>query len=63
MPVVVALIAMLITPGFISRLTLILITLPCLFGLLTTRWRISVLRNRAFTPFCRWLAQFIQPWR
>jgi len=36
-------------------LTLLLIAPPCLFGLLTTRWRMSILKNRAYTPLHRWL--------
>jgi len=60
-PIVAALLAMLITPGFASSLTLALISLPSLFGLLTCVWRMSILKNRAFLPFHRWLARFIQP--
>ena len=30
----------------------------CPLGLVTTLWRISVLRNRRFTPLCRWLLRF-----
>jgi len=56
-PIVAALVAMLITPGFASSLTLALVTLPSLFGLLTCVWRMSILKNRAFLPFHRWLAQ------
>jgi len=62
-PIVAALVAMLITPGFASTLTLALVTLPSLFGLLTCVWRMSILKNRAFLPFHRWLAQLIQPRR
>jgi len=61
-PVAVALLSACFTPGMISCLTLILIAPPCLFGLLTTRWRMSVLQTRAFKPLHRWLlARFIQP--
>ena len=38
-------------------IALCLISLPCLFGILTTLWRISLLRNRRFLPFGRWLLQ------
>ena len=31
---------------------------PCLLGIVTPLWRISVLRNRRFTPLCRWLLRF-----
>jgi hypothetical protein len=61
MPIVAALVAVLLTPGFASTLTLALVALPCLFGFLATRWRISILQNRAFLPFHRWLARLIQP--
>ena len=56
-PMLAALVALLITPGFASSLTLALVTLPSLFGLLTCVWRMSILKNRAFLPFHRWLAQ------
>ena len=61
LPVAVALASALLMPGLYSWLTLILIAPPCLFGLLTTRWRISILQTRAFTPLHRWLtARFIK---
>lgn len=41
-----------------SFLALACIAPPCLLGMVTTLWRISVLRNRRFTPLCRWLLQF-----
>ena len=41
-----------------SFLTLACIAPPCLLGIVTTLWRISVLRNRRFTPLCRWLLRF-----
>ena len=31
---------------------------PCLLGMVTTLWRISILRHRRFTPLCRWLLHF-----
>lgn len=31
---------------------------PCLLGMVTTLWRISILRHRRFTPLCRWLLRF-----
>ena len=31
---------------------------PCLLGMVTTLWRISILRNHRFTPLCRWLLRF-----
>ena len=41
-------------PGVISALRLP----PCLLGMVTTLWRISILRHRRFTPLCRWLLRF-----
>jgi hypothetical protein len=55
LPMVLALATALLAPGLYSGLTLALIAPPCLFGLLTTRWRMSILHNRAFTPLHRWL--------
>ena len=60
-PVVAALVAVFLTPGFAAYLTLALIALPSLFGLLTNIWRMSILKNRAFLPFHRWLARLITP--
>ena len=31
---------------------------PCLLGMVTTLWRISILRHRRFLPLCRWLLGF-----
>ena len=31
---------------------------PCLLGMGTTLWRISILRHRRFLPLCRWLLGF-----
>ena len=41
-----------------SFLALACIAPPCLLGFVTSLWRISVLRNRRFTPLCRWLLRF-----
>ena len=55
-------------PGVVSALRLRLLVFlapalaciapPCLLGTVTTLWRISILRNRRFTPLCRWLLRF-----
>lgn len=42
----------------LSFLSLACIAPPCLIGVVTTLWRISILRNRRFTPLCRWLLCF-----
>ena len=61
LPIPLVLVSVWLTPGLYSCLTLILIAPPCLFGLLSTRWRISILKNRAFMPLFRWLtARFTQ---
>ena len=39
-------------------LTSALVAPPCLLGMVTTLWRISLLRHRRFTPLCRWLLHF-----
>ena len=31
---------------------------PCLLGMVTTLWRISILRHRRFLPLCRWVLGF-----
>ena len=45
----------------LSLLSLACIAPPCLLGMVTTLWRISILRNRRFTPLCRWLLRFRKP--
>ena len=47
--------------SLISLLSLACITPPCLLGVVTTLWRISILQNRHFTPLCRWLLRFRKP--
>ena len=42
----------------LSFLSLACIAPPCLLGMVTTLWRISILRHRRFTPLCRWLLHF-----
>ena len=54
-PVLAALLVTLLMPGLYGLLTLALIAPPCLFGLLITVWRISILKNKTFTPLHRWL--------
>ena len=38
-----------------SMLALALTHPPCLLGILSALWRISVLKNRRFIPFSRWM--------
>jgi hypothetical protein len=54
-PVLVCAIAGLSLRDFISCLALAFISLPCLFGILSTVWRIAVLKKRHFLPLSRWL--------
>lgn len=42
----------------LAFLLLACIAPPCLLGIITTLWRISILRHRRFTPLCRWLLWF-----
>lgn len=39
-----------------SCLALACVAPPCLFGIVTTAWRISILKNRRFLPLSRWIA-------
>ena len=42
----------------VSFLSLACIAPPCLLGMVTTLWRMSILRHRRFLPLCRWLLGF-----
>lgn len=59
---VIPLLVCLITAAWSQRpatwLALACVTPPCLLGMLTTLWRISILRHRRFTPLCRWVLRF-----
>jgi hypothetical protein len=55
-PSAVAAVVAVVSRSPVSVLTLALLTPPCLFGVVTTCWRIAVLKNRAFTPLLFWLA-------
>lgn len=54
-PVLVCLLAALLLQSIVSYLALAFIAPPCLFGIITTAWRISVLKNQCFLPLSRWL--------
>jgi hypothetical protein len=54
-PVSAASLAAVFSRSPLSLLTLALIAPPCLFGVVATRWRMSVLKKRAFVPLLRWL--------
>ena len=42
----------------VAYISLACIVPPCLLGMVTTLWRISILRNHRFTSLCRWLLWF-----
>jgi hypothetical protein len=54
-PVLAVLLSLMLMPGLYGALTLLLIAPSCLFGLLVTRWRMSILQNRAFLPLLHWM--------
>lgn len=45
-----------------SLLVFSLVAIPCLFGILTTVWRIWVLKHSRFMPFSRWLVAGFGLW-
>ena len=57
-PVIACLIAALLLQSLASCLALAFIAPPCLVGIVTTAWRISVLKNRCFLPLSHWLLSF-----
>jgi hypothetical protein len=61
-PVCVAVFVALLSRGHIAFLTLSLVAPPCLLGIAVSRWRMAVLRNRAFLPFVRWLVRIFITW-
>jgi len=44
-----------------SFLAVLFVGIPCLLGLITTAWRLSILRHRRFLPLSRWLLSFAKP--
>lgn len=61
LPLLYALVATLGWTGK-SLLVFSLVAIPCLFGILTTVWRIWVLKHSRFLPFSRWLASGFGLW-
>ena len=57
-PVLACLITAAWSQSPVAYISLACIVPPCLLGMVTTLWRISVLHHRRFTPLCRWLLQF-----
>ena len=54
-PVAVCVITALLRQDFASYLALAFVSLPCLLGIVTTAWRISILTKRRFLSLPRWL--------
>ena len=59
LPVLVCAVAVLFSRSNAAWLTLMLIALPCGFGMLTTCWRLSVLSRCRFLSFTRWLCSLV----
>ena len=57
-PMLACLIAAAWSQSPVASISLACIAPPCLLGMVTTLWRISILRHRHFTPLCRWLLRF-----
>ena len=57
-PMAACLIAMAWSQSPAAWLALACIAPPCLLGMVTTLWRISILRHRRFLPLRRWLLSF-----
>lgn len=54
-PVIACVVVALLLQSLVSILALVFIALPCLLGIVTTAWRISILENRRFLSLSRWL--------
>ena len=59
LPVVVCALAALIMQRAYVWLALALVVLPCLMGIVTTIWRMSVLKEQRFLPFTSWLCSVV----
>ena len=57
-PVVVCMVAALWLQTSVSVLALAIVAPPCLLGIVTTAWRISILEHRQFVPFMAWFLFF-----
>ena len=57
-PMLACFIAAAWSQSLVARLALACIAPPCLLGMVTTLWRISILKTRRFLPLCRWLPRF-----
>ena len=57
-PLLASLIAAAWSQSLVARLALTCIAPPCLLGMVTTLWRISILKTRRFLPLPHWLLRF-----
>ena len=57
LPVLACGIAVMVNGSGVAWLALLLVALPCAFGMLTTCWRLSVLSRCRFQPFNTWLGR------
>lgn len=57
-PLLACLMAAAFRQGPAVLLTSALVTPPCLLGMITTLWRISILKTRRFLPLSHWLLSF-----
>ncbi len=55
LPVILGSLAAAIAQSLLACLILLLVAVPCLLGILTSYWRMCVLKNRRFLPFWSWL--------
>ena len=59
LPVLACGIAVMVNGSGVAWLALLLVALPCAFGMLTTCWRLSVLSRCRFLSFTRWLCSLV----
>ena len=58
-PILVCALAAGLMQDMISYLSLVLVSLPCLAGMVTAAWRISILKKRHFQSLSRWLLSLL----
>jgi hypothetical protein len=58
LPVVAVVLGAALSPSLSYLLTVALVAPPCVFGLVMTLWRMSILQRRTFTPLWCWLTGF-----
>jgi hypothetical protein len=60
LPVVAVTLGAVLSPSFSALLTVTLVVPSCVFGLVVTLWRMTILQRRKFTPLWCWLTRFIR---